>query len=106
MTEKPNPLDYESRPARPPTSTGAEGLRARLARVSDNRWMVIVLLVAASIQSVLYPVEIFHSHEVAIWSARLCLVVLKRDTDIFGAILWIPYAVLALIVLWRPLRRR
>jgi hypothetical protein len=111
MNEGRQPPDYET-PAgkRPsvgagPVASGLGGRRRRWADVSDTRWVVVVLLTAFTIQSTVYPCEIYHSYNVSFGSGLCCLIVLTRETDIFVTRLWIPYPALALLVLWGPLRR-
>src|ERR1043165_9367034 len=101
MPNEPKPLDYQTaaRKARPMLS-------ARLARVSDNRWMIVALLLGFSIQSIVYPVELLHTYSFAISSAQFSLVLETREVDIFVPRVWIPYVLLVVLVLWRPLRGR
>jgi hypothetical protein len=70
--------------------------------------MVVALFVLLSIQSLIYPIDMFRSHEVIVSSARCGIVIATRDVDVFGDWLWVPYPLLAALALVRPLvaRRR
>lgn len=64
--------------------------------------MVAGLLAALCAQSLIKPVELFHSHELSIYSDRACAVLLTRESDIFVDRAWIPYPLLVLLVFLPP----
>jgi hypothetical protein len=55
------------------------------------------------LQSLVKPAELFHSHELMIYSGLGCVGVLTRESDIFVSRALVPYPVLALLVFVPPL---
>src|SRR3954466_13508294 len=78
------------------------GLLAFSPRIGATRWVIAGLLAVLCVQSLINPIEFFHSHELSIYSARGCVVLLTRDSDIFVDRAWLPYPLLVLLVFVAP----
>ncbi len=81
-------------------------MRAYWARLSSGRQITLALLLLVMIQSLLWPMEFFHSYHWMLYSWRSFAIVFIRETDIFVPVLWIPYPVLMLLVAFAPLLTR
>jgi hypothetical protein len=72
-------------------------------QVSGTRWTVLAIVGALFLQSLLFPLAVvFPSRHLYIGSARGGVVLGDREFDISVARVWLPYPVLAGIVLLRP----
>jgi hypothetical protein len=71
--------------------------------ISVGRWIALFALLALFIQSLLFPLELFHTYHLAIGSTWGCAVLASRDSDIFVARAWLPYPLFIAIALLHPI---
>lgn len=72
-------------------------------RITVGRWIALCTLLVLFIQSLLFPLELFHSYHLAIEGVWGCAVVLGRESDIFVARAWLPYPLFIVVALLHPL---
>ena len=79
--------------------------------ITVGRWIAVCALLVLSVQSLVLPLELFHSYHLSIYSVWGCAVLLARDSDIFVPRAWLPYPLFVAVVLvqpflaWRRVRR-
>jgi hypothetical protein len=71
-------------------------------RISRTRWIVLGFLGILCIQSLLFPLAVYPSRHLFIGSTRGGIVLGDREVDIYVARVWLPYVLLAAIVLLPP----
>jgi len=70
--------------------------------ITIGRWFILWILLALCIQSLLYPMEGFRIDNLWVSSARGCVVLATRESDIFVPRAWLPYPLFMAVVLLHP----
>jgi hypothetical protein len=70
--------------------------------ITVGRWIAVCGLVTLFVQSVLLPLELFHSYHLSIQSLWGCAVLATRESEIFVAHAWLPYPLFIAAALLKP----